>query len=663
MDFFVRQDQARRNTARLVFYFALAVIGIVAAVYLVLAALFLRPPSGGADGLSWLWNIELLLYAVGGTSAVIAIGTLSKIAELSRGGSVVATALGGRPIDPHTTDPDERKLLNVVEEMTIASGIPMPELYLLEREDGINAFAAGNSTSDAAVGVTRGCLRLLTRDELQGVVAHEFSHILNGDMRLNLRLIGILNGILCLAIIGHFLLRMSFYGAGRSRSSGRKEGANPLPLIGLALLILGSIGVFFGRLIKSAVSRQREFLADAAAVQFTRNPDGLVGALKKIGGLVHGSQIQSPRAEEASHLFFGNALNRSWLSLLSTHPPLVQRIQVWEPSFQGEFPQVVRPAPEPEPARRKTATAAHGRVPPPLRPATAGSPFPVPVPGTVIAATNALDHVGQPTPDHLLFAAALIDDLPNHLRDAAHEPMSATALVYCLLLSPDEAARAEQLEQLGSLVPEPILRETRRLLPAVTGLDRGARLPLIELSLPALRGLAPRQYGEFEQAVQRVIEADRQIDLFEYALSHLLRRHLEPHFKAPRKTVVQYYVLKPVIPQVVVVLSGLAHVGHDTMTAATEAFRTGLSKLDLSFGQIALLESSAANLRQLDAALDRLAECTPQLKRQILHACSATVAADAQVQPREAELLRAVADALDCPLPPFLTPATPEAAP
>jgi Zn-dependent protease with chaperone function len=665
MDFFARQDQARRNTARLVFYFALAVIGIILAVYLVLAALFLRPPRGGADGLSWLWNIELLLYAVGGTSAVIAIGTLSKIVELARGGSVVATALGGREIDPHTTDLDERKLLNVVEEMTIAAGIPMPELYLLEREDGINAFAAGNSTSDAAVGVTRGCLRLLSRDELQGVIAHEFSHILNGDMRLNLRLIGILNGILCLAIIGHFLLRMSFYGAGRSRSSGRKEGANPLPLIGLALLILGSIGVFFGRLIKSAVSRQREFLADAAAVQFTRNPDGLVGALKKIGGLAHGSRIQSPRAEEASHLFFGNALNRSWLNLLSTHPPLVQRIQVWEPSFQGEFPQVVRPAPEPEPARRKAAptSATHGRIPPPLWPATAGSPVQVPVPGTVIAATNALDHVGQPTPDHLLFAAALIDDLPNNLRDAAHEPMSATALIYCLLLSPDEAARGEQLEQLGSLVPEPILREVRRLLTAVTGLDRGARLPLIELSLPALRRLAPSQYKDFEQAVQRIIESDRQIDLFEYALRHLLRRHLEPHFKQPRKPIVQYYVLKPVIPQTVVVLSGLAHVGHDTITAATEAFRTGLSKLDLPFGQVALLEPSAANLSQLDAALDQLAQCTPQLKKQILGACAATVAADDKVQPREAELLRAVADALDCPLPPFLAEPVPKAAP
>jgi Zn-dependent protease with chaperone function len=554
MDFFARQDKARRNTKLLVVYFILAVVLIVTAVYLVLAAAFLRQPPGTSGSLGWLWDPELFLWAVLGTVGVIAAGSLIKMAELSRGGAVVANALGGRPVDPQTTDLDERKLMNVVEEMAIASGIPMPEVYLLEQEDGINAFAAGNSTSDAVVGVTRGCMRLLSRDELQGVIAHEFSHILNGDMRLNLRLIGLLNGILFLAVIGHFLLRISFYGAGRSRSSGRGDGkgANPLPLIGLALLVLGSIGVFFGRLIKSAISRQREFLADAAAVQFTRNPDGLVGALKKIGGMIRGSHLESPRAEESSHLFFGNALKRSWSGMFSTHPPLPDRIRAWEPSFDGEYPKVS--AREPAPAvgaGRAGAASPRGGVPPPLRPLEAALPRQMPGLGAIIIAAGAMEQVGQPAPQHLQYAAGLLQALPEQLREAVHEPMSASALMYGLLLSPDPAARETQLEDLQGFLPEPLVRETKRLLPALANLDPAARLPLAELSLPALRRLAREQFEEFDRTVQRIIESDRQVDLFEYALRHLLRRHLEPHFRKQRQTVIQYYVLKPVIPDVI----------------------------------------------------------------------------------------------------------------
>jgi Zn-dependent protease with chaperone function len=657
MDFFARQDQARRNTKLLVLYFFLAVTLIVAAVYLVLAALMLRQPPGADGSLAWLWDPELFLWAVLGTVAVISAGSLIKIAELSRGGAVVATALGGRPVDSQTTDPDERKLMNVVEEMSIASGIPVPEVYLLDQEEGINAFAAGNTTSDAVVGVTRGCMKLLTRDELQGVIAHEFSHVLNGDMRLNLRLMGLLNGILLLAIIGHFLLRMSFYGAGRSRGSngGNGKGANPLPFIGLALLVLGSIGVFFGRLIKSAISRQREFLADAAAVQFTRNPGGLVGALKKIGGMSRGSRVEAPRAEEASHLFFGNALTRSWSGAFSTHPPLLQRIRAWEPNFDGDYQKVSIREPAPPPAaKRRPDPAAQRGVPPPLGPVTAALPPQMPGLGALILAAGALEQVGQPTPRHLEYATGLVRALPEVLREAVHEPMSASALVYGLLLSPDEDARRAQLEEMRRVMPEPLVRETQRLLPALLALDPAARLPLAELSLPSLRRLAPGQFEAFDRNVQAIIESDRQIDLFEYALRHLLRRHLEPQFRQSRRPVIQYHVLKPVLPDVNLVLSGLAHVGHDDPEATLRAFKVGTGKLGLSGESITLLEASKANLAQIDAALDRLAQCSPPIKKQVLEACLQTVAADGKIRVREAELLRALADALDCPLPPLL---------
>src|SRR5437016_4331090 len=333
MDFFERQEQAHHNTRLLVIYFSAGVALLIATVYLAVLLIFAGVSSrhpryyrydNDQPAIS-LWNPRLFFGVAIGTLSVIVLGSLFNTAELAQGGSVVATNLGGRLVNPSTTDPNERKLLNVVEEMAIAAGVPVPQVYLLPQERGINAFAAGHSTSDAVVSVTEGSIKLLTRDELQGVIGHEFSHILNGDMRLNLRLMGIIFGIVCLAVIGRILLQ--------TRGSSRDR--NPLPLLGLALLVLGWTGVFFGRLIQAAVSRQREFLADASSVQFTRNPAGLAGALKKIGGLSYGSKLQAAHAEEASHMFFGNGMGESFLHLMDTHPSLEERIRALDPAFDG----------------------------------------------------------------------------------------------------------------------------------------------------------------------------------------------------------------------------------------------------------------------------------------------------------------------------------------
>src|SRR5438093_7427049 len=305
MDFVEQQERARRETSRLILYLIAAVMSMIVVIYLLVAALFLGSRHGPRYAIEELWNPVLFLSVSAGSVAIVLGGSLLKSKELSLGGSSLAMRIGGRQVNPHTTDPDERKLINVVEEMAVASGVPVPSVFVLEDENGINAFAAGDSTSDAAIAVTRGAIKLLKRDELQGVIAHEFSHILNGDMRLNMRLIGWVFGILCLTIVGKVLLR----------TRGRK---NPLPLVGLVLILVGMVGAFFGRLIQSAVSRQREFLADAAAVQFTRNPDGMAGALKKIGGLSYGSRLATEYADEAGHLFFGNALRAGWFGLLST---------------------------------------------------------------------------------------------------------------------------------------------------------------------------------------------------------------------------------------------------------------------------------------------------------------------------------------------------------
>src|SRR6516162_6589397 len=331
MDFFEQQAQAHRKTKWLIVYFAMAVVAMIIAIYVAALLIFSgikihesRSEYGQEQPPFSVWDPQIFGTVSLVTLTIIGVGSLYRISALSAGGRAVSEMMGARAVNPTTTDPDERKLLNVVEEMAIASGVPVPQVYVMDEEDGINAFAAGHQPGDATVTVTRGCMKLLSRDELQGVIAHEFSHILNGDMRLNLRLMGLVFGILCLTVIGRVLIR----------TRGRK---NPLPLVGLALIVVGWAGAFFGRLIQAAVSRQRELLADAAAVQFTRNPAGLGGALKKIGGLGYGSRIESPHAEEASHLFLANGVGNS---LFSTHPPLTERIRALDPNFEGKFPHV-----------------------------------------------------------------------------------------------------------------------------------------------------------------------------------------------------------------------------------------------------------------------------------------------------------------------------------
>ncbi|HVE16916.1 MAG TPA: M48 family metallopeptidase, partial [Chthoniobacterales bacterium] len=324
MDFFESQARAHRKTKWLIVYFVLAVLGIIVTLHVAAAFAFREP----------LTDWRMLGMISGGVIVVVTLGSLYRIAELSQGGGVVAQMLGGRQLAPHPTDLREQQLRNVVEEMALASGVPVPDIYVLDEEQAINAFAAGNTPGDAVVAVTRGTLEQLNRDQLQGVIAHEFSHILNGDMRLNVRLIGVLTGILLLAMIGRIVFEISARTGGSVRSSDNKNGNAQLPLflIGAGIWLIGSIGVFFAKLIKAAVSRQREFLADASAVQFTRNPDGIAGALYKIGQA--GSKLESPRADEASHMFFGNGLGESFMGLFATHPPIVERIQAIDPSFQ-----------------------------------------------------------------------------------------------------------------------------------------------------------------------------------------------------------------------------------------------------------------------------------------------------------------------------------------
>lgn len=648
MDFFQQQQAARKKTSLLVAYFLLAVVMIIISVYFVIAgALAAAGPediqrSMQAAGRAPLWSPELFAAVAAGTSLLVGGGSLYKIAALSGGGHTVAELLGGRPIAPDTTDPDERRVLNVVEEMAIAAGTTVPPVYLLDQEEGINAFAAGHAPGDAVIGVTRGTVRSLNRDELQGVIAHEFSHILNGDMRLNIRLMGVLFGILLITTTGWIILRSTTGMRYRMGARGNNKGGNPLPLIGLALIVIGWVGVFFGRLIKAAVSRQREYLADASAVQFTRNPDGIAGALKKIGAYSKGSKIENPEAEEASHMFFGNALGGlSLLGLMATHPPLVDRIRRIDPSFDGDFSKVSTRPPAHRVEAERAQAAQRARAKPESR--------------MRFNPAEALTRIGTLGPDQLAYAAVLLEGMPQGLVETVHEPFGANATVYALLLDPaDASVRARQLDRLAAQSPPAVVQEARRVFPEILRLDPRARLPLAEMALPALRQLSTGQFRELVQNVRDLTEADERVNLFEYAMSRMLLQHLGVQFGLVKPPAERYRTIPPLVQPTALVLSALAHVGQSDDNGAVRAFKAGVDALGWPGASLELQGPNSVGLKAIDDALNRLAEASPPLKKQVLAGCAACIGADGQITLEESELLRAVSDALDCPMPPLL---------
>lgn len=659
-NFFEQQDQARRKTGLLVFYFVLAVLAIIASVYLVVS--FALVAASGEHGFAFFDPARL---GVTGTATIMVIlmGSLYKIAQLAAGGQTVALALGGELIDPAATGPAERRLLNVVEEMAIASGTPVPPVYILEREDGINAFAAGRAPGDAVIGITRGAVQTLTRDELQGVIGHEFSHILNGDMRLNLRLIGLLHGILLLALIGYSILRYGGRGSYSSRSSsdGEKKdgGAIIVFLIALGLLIVGWVGVFFGRLIKAAVSRQREFLADASSVQFTRNPDGLAGALKKIGGLAQGSKMVSPNAEDASHLFFGAGVP-FLLSAFSTHPPIEERIRRIDPGWDGVFPEVHELerglVPDDDDKRKKKQP----RDPlGPLRQVLPGLPGVVPaivVSGDAarVHSGQAVETIGAPQEEHVEYASAFLESLPEAVARAVREPFGARCVVYALLLDSRPEIQRLQLQILAGQAEPGTLEEVVRLAPEVNALGEAARLPLVDLALPALRNLTRDQYRTFRTILDPLFAADQRISLFEYALQRALLRHLDLHFRIRKQPTARYNAVEQLVPDVGLLISSLAYVGQDNVSDAERAFAAGAGRLGSAAGAVRLLAADQCNMESINTALDRLASATGSVKRPVIDACAATIAADGTVTVAEFELLRAISDSLDCPMPPLV---------
>ena len=630
MNFFDHQEQARKKTGRLLVLFVLAVISLIAMTTLLVAAFlgYLTPETSQttlADHIIEQINNRTLVWVALAVTVVVGLGSWYKLSQLSAGGKAVAEMLGGILVEHSTRDKDERKLLNIVEEMAIASGSPVPPVYLLD-DSNINAFAAGFNFNDAVIGVTRGCIEQLNRDELQGVIAHEFSHIFHGDMRINMQLIGILHGILLIGLIGYYLLDKLWYINSRNSNDKGKIG---IIALALGLIVIGFGGLFFGNLIKSAVSRQREFLADASAVRFTRNPGGIANALKRIGGFSDGARLHGKHVAEASHLFFGEATR----SLFATHPPLSQRIKRVQPNWDGEFlavKTIKKPTVDKETQQDKDKGLAS-------------------VISTAILAEQALQQVGNIQSEHIDYAKETLISTPKLWLDSAHNTEGAKALIFALLIDKKSTVIAEQQYQKIDQAAPYNLSLCQQL--AAIKLKPEYRLTLLDIALPNLAKMSKSEFNSFHLLLDTLINIDDHISLFEWFLSAILMHYLQPLYGKIKAPISQYRQLDQVAKSCQIVFSILAIIGNSA-SQQQHAFQQAITTAKLD--QLSLLPEDNLDKDLLTLALKELNKLYPLVKPLFLKSCIAGIVADGKISIAESELIRAIADTLDCPMPPLL---------
>ena len=645
MNFFAAQDQARRSSRRLVLAYIAATVAMVLGVTTIVGVAAL---SYSHTGLAYSYTPGQFIRAQAPLLSVTALLTalfifgssLYKVSVLSAGGGRVASEMGGTLVPTDVQDPLRRRLRNIVEEMAIASGVPVPEIYVLEEEPGINAFAAGFSTSDAAVAVTRGTLELLDRDELQGVIAHEFSHILNGDMKLNVRLMGVLFGIMALGLLGRTILRGGYHAS--IVSSRRNRGHPAIFIAGLGITILGGVGVFFARAIKAGVSRQREFLADASAVQFTRQSEGIANALKKIGGYSEGSKINVADPEQVSHMLFGSGAKLS--GMFATHPPLIERIQALDPSFkEQDFPRV-------DPRQRRASPAddaQHAAFAGDVTTAFASG-------GTKVLSDSIAESVGNPEQQHVEFAQNLRRSIPPDLYDAAHSSHLAFLLSITLVLDRSTKLIERQFsllsEQLGAERTEII----RRFYEQLAETDGEYRLPLLEILFPALKLRPAPELAYLVELTTKLIEVDGEIELYEFCFYRIMMSSLSQAINPTGRGEVKRRRRSELRSSAIDLLRVTADYGHETDAERIAAFETGVKNLG-PWAHSETYESFRENtVMRLNHSLDILLGLNSKGQEALLRAVSATAAYDGQLSIAEAELIRAVCATLNYPLPPIL---------
>jgi Zn-dependent protease with chaperone function len=612
MRFFEHQEKARNHTFRLLVLFGLGVFALIFSIdAILLLGLGFSDSPGGLDGANWGKILATYFPALALVAAflgfVIGSASLYRLSQLSSGGGAsVAESLGGRLLQAETSDPVERKILNIVEEMAIASGMPVPRVYLMD-EDGINAFAAGWSPNDAVIGVTRGCVEALSRDELQGVIAHEFSHILNGDMKLNIRLMGILYGIFFLSILGEILIRSISY-SGNSSNEKKNDGKGAIFMIGLVLFILGWMGWFFGRLIQAAVSRQREFLADASAVQFTRNPEGISGALRKIAGWDQGSLIRNPNAPEASHLFFGNGIS-GFSALFATHPPLEERIQRIE-GIYFQPPENTSEATSTEPTEDIAFSAAQL---------------------SNLAGTMRMPAKNAPPPVPILIP------IENQCKD----PAGALAVLYSMLLPPDNLSRTKARDQLISKLDPAIAKALFEVEPLVLQTNKLQLFTLLSKALPSLKMLSKEQSIDALKTCKALISADGKIDFFEFCIWRLAKTGLEK-FRQMKGPGAALGIAASTVFGFFAKLSDTPEAAYQKAIKAAEIH-----------GLLDNIETKTDDFKMLDKVFDFLAQANTEIKHKVLDGCIAAILHDGKITQDEGVLLRAFCLSMEIPLPPL----------
>ena len=667
MNFFEHQDQVHRKTRLLILGFCVVLI-VFSICNTLLIGIFLQLESLRSWLLYFFCMLAATLFLMGVTNLIMAYRM--------RSGHAVARMLGGNKIHHFSSVPEERRLLNIISEMSIASGVPVPTVYVLDHEYGINAFAAGYESRDTVIGITYGALHLLSREQLQGVIAHEFSHILHGDIRLNMRLSVWLTGVLAPSLILLFWIRgFELASENRRLDAGEKLGllepeATPC---GWIRMITG-LGLFSGTWIKAKISREREFLADASAVQFTRNPGGIAGALSAIKQVSWGSFLRNRQTEITNHFFLGDVFDKaesySQLSF-ATHPPLSDRIHRIDPTFQGKTKDVsfavLNPVPLTEDEIKISQIRAGTFVPFTASESSLKNLMAEAGSGDALASTfssphlaalarHTFDHAGETSSEHLAYASILINSWPETILEATQEPLGACALIYCLLLDPSPEIAAKQWTCLESSVTPAYLKETARLQKLFSQLGRETYLPLLEMTLPALSELSEPQHSVFQDTLSTLIKVDNQVSLFEYALYRIVSRHLEK--QREQGTLIpepsRFFVMKHHLLPCAGLLATLAHQGNSDSKSARHAYNRGARKLRIKEDTFKLWPAEKCGPAALDAALDSLKGTHPRMKQRLLRALAACVLSDRKTTLTEVELLRTIAMDLEIPIPPIV---------
>ena len=629
MNFFEHQEQARKKTNQLVILFILGILGVIFTIYFSFILLvYFKSKSTIALG----WEPRLFFPIAILTILTIGCGSLRKISQLRQGGEMVAVELGGRVLEPERNDL-EKRLYHVVAEVAIASGVPVPKIFLLENETGINAFAAGLSTDTAVIGVTKGCLEQLDRDELQGVIAHEFSHILNGDMRLNIQLMGVLHGLLFIYMMGQFLVRSLRY------RSFRNGNLSMLMMIGgFILMICGSVGLLFGRIIQSSISRQREFLADSSAVQFTRNKEGIASALYKIHKSSFQSFVAIPAAEGASHMFFGDAIQKTvkLTNLLDTHPPIPERLRRLgvstrvlakrnRPQRQGVQSSLSRqPADEMADVQgaRVGSQGAMGFSAVERASSAQASQ-------SAVSAKSVLEKIGTVGEQQLSFSQTLVQQIPDSLINEMSTPEGSMGLLFALLIQasgqPDESThRAE------NLLSTQQFQRVQSFLAGLEGYDPKYMLPLVDWVIPALRNQPSAQLDALQSKMLRFRPSTQEMNIRAYALQIILKTRLNAYSNPASETKAVFTTVEQIWTDAITVLSALAIAGQDQSDDQLLVLRDGLSHLGKSNRSLPTAVEPL-NWQQLESSLIGLSQAVPKLKQKIVNACTYTALVDGVV--------------------------------